>query len=331
VSLLVIDKCDVRVPKGVPFTRDFGKLYPELRNAEKSPFRSSSYYLARGDLRKSGHEAILHVSCKYGDHDHKIELVDAGLHCFQFLVNEVERIFDINPLKLDLMRVDFAADVPGVNVPWFLGRVRAKYKRFHNAGTSAFDYQQLGQKGIQTIYLGKRPNFIRIYDKVAEWQYQYTREEKRAQRSDAEIPSFETKYGISGDSVLTRVERQIGGKIPEQIALPEKNATITTMGDLRLHAADFDPFSKLLLAQGKHAPQPSNFHDVNQYLAVLHARELVSEMGMHAFYQWLNVQTNRNAWRWWNKYGEWVCDSPGITVPEIRERYRDSVSRQLLA
>jgi hypothetical protein len=327
----MIDKCDVRVPNSTDFTPTFGQLYAELRNARKSPFHSSPYYVARGDLRNHGYEAILHMSCKYGKGDHKVELIDVGRHGFEFLTHQLSQIFDINPCNLELMRVDLAADVPDVDVPWFLAHARARYKRFHNAGAAGFEYQQLGMKGIQTIYLGKRPNFIRIYNKTAEWQYQYRRLEQRAVPLGEELPSFESLFGRPESSVLTRVERQIGGKVSEQIQFPAQNKKVKTVGDLRTHAKEFDPFTKLLLIEGRRAPQPSDFSQVNQYLAVMQARHLITQMGMHAFYQWVGVHTNGNAWRWWSNYGQWVCDSPGITAPELYERYRKSVSQQLAA
>ena len=34
------------------------------------------------------------------------------------------------------------------------------------------DYSRTGKVGIETLYLGKRPNFFRIYNKIAEFHYQ---------------------------------------------------------------------------------------------------------------------------------------------------------------
>jgi len=328
--LAMVDKCDARVLSAVPFTREFGKVYADLRNDPKGPFHSSQYYLTAGDLRNYGYEIRLHMNCKYGKGDNKIELLDAGYHSFAFLVNEVQRIFEIDPLQLELIRVDVAADVPDVPVTWFLANARVKGKRFHLAGTGNFEYQQLGQKGIETIYHGKRPNCDRIYNKIAEYEHQYRRFKRRASR-DAEIPSFETLYGMSQNAILTRVERQIGGgKVAEQMKV-SPGISIRTVGDLMKHGRDFNPYSNLELLPRARALQPAYFGDINQYMAVMFARERLEDWGLQPFFQWLNVETNRNARRWLNKYGQWLSDSPGVTVAEIYERYRNSISKQLAA
>jgi len=169
----MIDKLDIRVPGPIPYTPEFSGLYAELRNDPKGPFRSSRLYLAVADLRRYGHDAIIHTHCKFGKGDHKIELIDTGTRGFDYLLNEVGRVYQVNPMGLELIRVDLAADIPRVSVPWFLSHTRAKFKRFHNAGMGGFEYQQMGQKGVQTLYLGRRPNMFRIYDKVAELRHQH--------------------------------------------------------------------------------------------------------------------------------------------------------------
>jgi hypothetical protein len=334
----MIDKFDIRVPGPAPYTPAFFRLYPELRNNPKGPFHASRQYLAVADLRPYGHDVILHTHCKFGKGDHKIELIDTGIRSFEYLLNEVRRIFDVNPSNLELIRVDLATDVPGVPVTWFLSHTRAKFKRFHNAGMGDFEYQQLGQKGIQTLYLGKRPNMFRIYDKVAEWQHQHKKLQRRL-GAGVEIPDFHSFYGVWPDTVLTRVERQIGGgRIAQQIKImgTKETVRVSTVGELRRHAPEFNPFCNLELSQAALPPQPNDFTDINQYMAVMWAREVIPEWGMHAFFQWLNFHTGRNARRWLNRHGPWLPDSvsetaSGISSGELYERYRDSVSKQLAA
>src|SRR5262245_17949289 len=126
----MIDKLDVRVPAATPYSREFSALYAELRNDPKGPFRPSRHYLATADLRPTGYRAILHTHCKFGRGDHKVELIDTSTRGFNEIVNEVTRVFDVNPSGLELIRVDLAADIPGVPVTWFLSHTRAKFKRF---------------------------------------------------------------------------------------------------------------------------------------------------------------------------------------------------------
>src|SRR5712692_6276610 len=161
----MLDKLDIRVPRWTPYTHEFAKVYADLRNDPKGPFSAARHYSAVADLRSYGYEAILHTHCKHGEGDFKVELVDAGNRNMDFLTHELRRMFSIfNTNDLGIMRADFATDVAGVPVSWFLSQARVKFKRFHNAITGGLEYQQLGQKGVQTIYFGKRPNCYRIYD-----------------------------------------------------------------------------------------------------------------------------------------------------------------------
>jgi hypothetical protein len=331
----MIDKLDIRVPRQAEFTPEFSELYAEARNNPRGPFHASRHYLAVADLRSSGHDAILHTYCKFGKGDHKVELIDTGIRSFGYLLDQISGIFSVNPSALEVIRVDLAADVPGVSVPWFLSHARGKFKRFHNVGTG-LEYQQLGQKGIQTLYLGKRPNLYRIYDKVAELQHQYRK--LLRQLDDVEIPALYSFYGIWPDSVLTRVERQIGGgKIAEQIKITRTTgiARVSTLGELLTYAPEFNPFINLELNQSALPPQPIDFSDVNQYMAVMWSRSVIPLWGMHGFRQWLNQHTNGNASRWLKRYGHWLCDADsetsGISSADLYERYRDSVSKQLVA
>jgi len=332
----MIDKLDIRVPGQTFYSPTFDPLYAELRNDPKGPFRSSRHYLAVADLRPFGYDAILHTHGRFGKGDHKVELMDTGIRSFDHMMNEVSRLFDVNPTGLNMIRVDLAADIPAVPVNWFLSHTRARFKRFHNAGMGGFEYQQMGQKGIQTLYLGKRPNMFRIYDKVAEFRHQYEKLRRQAEITDT-FPDLHSFYGVWPDTILTRVERQIGGgKIGQQIKISDrgKATPITTLRDLRAHVAEFNPFANLQLSRSVLPPTPSDFTDINQYMAVMYAREVVPVWGMHAFYQWLNEHTNRNARRWLNKYGHWLPKSEsddGVAAENLYERFRESVSKQIAA
>src|SRR6266496_83050 len=201
---------------------------------------------------------------------------------------------------------------------------------------SASNTSSLGKKEFRHSILGSGPNLFRIYDKVAEWQNQHR--ELRKQAGTAEIPDFHSFYGVWPDTVLTRVERQIGGgKIAQRITIKRENETahVSTLGELRKYAPEFNPFGNLELSQAALPPQPSDFSDINQYMAVIWARAIMPEWGMHAFRQWLNQHTNRNANRWFKRYGHWLSDGSGnsdsINSSDLYERYRESVSKQLAA
>jgi hypothetical protein len=245
----VLDKLEVRVRSSAQFRPQFASLFADLVADPKGPFRSKEHYERTADLRMYGHEVILHLACRHGEPNNKVEFVDSGKHTFDFLLNEVEQIFDVNPMSCGVMRVDCAADMPGVGVLWFHQHARVRWKQFANeigvltlepANASSSLYSQMGKREVQTLNFGKRPNCYRIYDKPAEWRAEYRRirqhgtsalikRMKKAGASaeqiswrlrieginpDADIcdPSFEEIYGVPEHGyTLTRCERQIGG------------------------------------------------------------------------------------------------------------------------
>ena len=100
-------------------------------------------------------------------------------------------------------------NVPNLPLRWFRETLRVDHKRYRAAVTGQPFYSEMGNGDIQTLYFGKRPNLIRIYDKQAEYRHQY-RLLVRTLGKSIEPPLFESVYGFSNpDSILTRVERQI--------------------------------------------------------------------------------------------------------------------------
>ena len=72
------------------------------------------------------------------------------------------------------MRLDLAVDVEGIGVSWFAEHTRVRYKRWL-AKLGVIDAVAMGNREIQTLYYGKRPNVIRIYNKLEEYRVQYQR------------------------------------------------------------------------------------------------------------------------------------------------------------
>ena len=228
------------------------------------------------------------------------------------------------------MRVDLATDVPDVPVSWFQQNMRVQYKRWtadmgHIEGPT--EYSETGRRGIETIYFGKRPNVIRVYNKVAERQYQYSRMLARAKRNDvpvAELRTFEQIYSHTPTGcVLTRVERQIaGGRIPAQIG---------TFGKLRT-LADYDPFDSLIYGgTGQPEPNPENY-DLHEYFAGMGFRFMIERDGIHRTRQFVNKHSTRNGSRTFKRYTDFLPSNRCFTSPkDLCARFRESVSRQLAA
>src|SRR5712691_4097302 len=293
----MIDKLDVRVPRLAPYTPKFAELYRELawtdaqRVMEGKPKRlhSSRYYESVIDLREFGYDAILHSYARLGKNgDHKIELIDTGRLSYSHLHHEIESIFDIDPQKLAVMRVDLATDVPGIPVLWFVGHCRVQYKRWAAEIGQIVEepqYSAMGMKVVQTFYLGKRPNVIRIYDKIAEYRHQYAQLLRKVS-VDAEFPTFEQTFDCLPDAVLTRVERQLaGGRIPPQIDSFKK-----------LRSADsFNPFQRLKFVEGsEQEPRPNNYRS-DVYQRGMAVRRSILEQGLHRTRYLLNEQSPGNA------------------------------------
>ncbi len=323
----MIDKVEVRVPAQAQFSKEFGSLYRELRCSRVDPFRDSRHYTSAGDLRPFGYEAILHMGCtrdKKGNH--KLELLDTGTMSYAGMHNEIERVFDLDARRLDLMRLDLAADVRAVPVEWFMRHVRARYKQWvcdiGQVDSEIREYARMGRQQVQTFYLGKRPNCFRIYDKIAEYHHQYTQLTRRASDA-AELPSFEEAYGYPERGVtLTRVERQMGGgRVP---------AHIDTFGKLKASAA-FNPFERLdFLASGVQEPRIENYGLI-QYAVGMWLRERAEDIGIHRLRALVNKHSGGHASRTFQEYREFLPSEGGITAERLYAIYQESVGRQLAA
>jgi hypothetical protein len=322
----MIDKLDLRVPRRAPFTASFTRLYAELRAMERGPFHAAKHYEFVGDLREYGFRMRLHLYCRMDKaRNHKVELIDAGELTRGEMLREVREVFDVTPSAMGVMRIDFAVDVPEVPVAWFRQTTRVEHKRFRAGLTDAPFYGEMGCGGIQTLYFGKRPNVIRIYDKQAERKQAY-RTMIRRMGKGADVPSFESIYGCSMDeSILTRVERQIGGRVPIELDSFDKVIESGT---------EYKPFSKLkILSQGGAIDWDSNLSfETNctaRYLSELGRRD-----GMQAVDTFVSGYSKGNAGWARRKYEPLMAsaaNAKGITAAKLQERFVSSLRRQLSA
>lgn len=222
------------------------------------------------------------------------------------------------------MRVDLCADVPDVPVSWFLPRLRIRHKRIsHQIGP--LKCEVIGKAGIETISAGRRPNIVRVYDKVAESRMQFRRMMKRCSR-DADPLDFEKEFGFREDAVLTRVERQFGGgRIPD---------AVSTFGKL-IHAPEFNPFDVLEITgdTGARLPSVQECESTTEYLAGMELYRMASEMGLQTVRRWLNKESRGNAARLLKRYHRFLPGSStgSVTVKHLYEIYRASVTQQLAA
>jgi hypothetical protein len=326
----MIDKVDLRVFADAPYSAKFNALYTEIRNSPRGPFRQGRHYLASADLREYGYRVILHTHCIHGERgDHKLELVDTGAMTYAQMAREITDVFDVTPENLHVMRVDLAADVAGVQVAWFARNVLAQFKRC-TSDFSQLDSEglvvRMGKGGMETVYLGKRPNLFRIYNKVAELRKQFERDTRSLRRGAAGefiLPTFQEAFGYPEKGfILTRVERQFGGgRIPDAIG---------TFGALR-NAAAFNPFGPLVFADvGKPDSNPSDY-DLKTYALGRFVRDLVETQGIHRTKQFLNQHSKRNANRILKSVSDFLPSDGAMSKEILFDLYKRSLQNQLAA
>lgn len=364
---MMIDKIEVMLKPGTLFRGELRELDfcspfdPCLQHVKPSKF----YHLV-ADLRPRGFAALLHVGLKLGakkSHGgHKIELLETAKKGVREMEGTIEAIADCDPKSCRLGRIDLAVDVADVSLSWFREHAYVQYKQFicAHAKVEECEYSELGKKVYQTLYFGKRPSCIRIYDKIAERVSHYElwkrRETRAAKKDGIEPPEFPTVQEwlsvelprtkkpfqpdlIPGTSpaeqtllfpVITRVENQLGGRVPE---------SIKTVRQMRGNVLDFNPFSRMKILSGQTVPPGLFDRDSDgrfrftfeKWCALMYVHDNWKVLGAAQMYSMLNRD------RHWNRYRpllkEFIPETgdEGIAELELYERYRDSVSRQLAA
>lgn len=325
----MIDKLELRLPRMTLFRPPVREFMLESRHFENSTrTMGSGRYEWVSDLRPVGIDALLHYGLKRKEGDphegeHKLELLDTGTKSYSGIVAEIEGTVESAIDDLDVMRIDLCADLYEVPVEWFLPRVRVKFKRVaYEMGI--LKYQKIGKAGIQTITAGKRPNIVRIYDKVAEYSEQLRRL-KRKQSRDADEITLKSEFGISEQATITRVERQFGGgRIPREIDCFGKLSNLP----------DYQPFGNIEIMNGNGAKVPTvKKCGLDVWLTGTRLRELQDEWGQQQFRRWMSKRSNGNAARYLKRYSDFLQPSQDslVTTDSLYETYRESVTRQLAA
>jgi hypothetical protein len=325
----MIDKLELRLPRVSLFQAPVREFMAESRFFENSTrTMGSGRYEWVTNLHPVGIDALLHFSLKREERDphegeHKLELQDTGKKRYSDLVAQIERTVEYPADELEVMRIDLCADIYEVPVEWFLPRVRVKYKRVaYQMGN--LKYQLIGKQGIQTITAGKRPNIVRIYDKVAEYEYQL-KKLKRKQSYDADELTLKSEFGISESATITRVERQFGGgRIPVEI---------DRFGKL-INLPDFDPFSNLEVENGSGATMPTLKEcGLDRWLTGTRLRQMKEDMGVQQFRRWMSANSGGNGARYLKRYSDFLqLDADRkLTRESLYETYRASVEMQLAA
>ncbi len=316
----MLDKVEVRVKGYAPFQPELNRFVRELPFAGyNGVVRRSRHYRGAIDARMAlGIDAIIHVHSRWNKQkDHKVEILESGHKTLEEIQKIIGSLFEIDPDECSLMRLDFAADMPGLPIHYAQSSLRVKFKRSSDERGER-DYEMFGGRTLEYFRYGKSPNCIRVYDKQRECQTRHPEFRKRASR-DAEPPTFEECFGFPENSVMTRIERQAGGgKLPRELR---------TFSDLK-YAADYDPFTSVEIV-----PSVFPIPDIRKYGEA----ELVKVLGVHALVVRLGLQNaramlnvNGNAARILQPYYEFQRDIEGaqFSREQIVQSYRESTMRQ---
>jgi len=212
----LIDKLDLRVDQRVRFTQEFREIYDASVRADRSPWRSSPLFVSTADMVEYGYDVRLHLcSTRTSKPIHKLEIYNTGEKSLNEMQNLAASIFDCEPDSLGLMRVDLCADIHGVDVGWFKRHVIISSKQTHREFGTIVPCQTIRRSKAETLYAGVKPNQFRIYNKTEERliRWRWAARKFRRQFPGVEFQSYKEMFGHSETEMITRVERQITGRI----------------------------------------------------------------------------------------------------------------------
>jgi len=159
------------------------------------PFRKSKYFAAVVDMRNvDGTDRLYSIQARGGNHHDRIELLHTGEKRWTEIADLLHQSVkpSVNHESLPVRRADCCADLR-VSVDYLARSVRCQYKRWRSEvgeiefydnyedserGRNRVQFFEIGRRHLETLYLGRFPNPLRVYDKTAETKYRYSREER---------------------------------------------------------------------------------------------------------------------------------------------------------
>jgi hypothetical protein len=252
--------------------------------------------------------AVLHeaTTChiRYRHHD--------GAMSLSAIASEIQQVFDVDPMRLEIMRIDLAVDVPTYSVQWFRQHARVSQARY----TRQFERTVFERKNVETLYFGQRPHIIRIYNKCALRRVEFNRLVRHRTTGDT-IPTFEERYGHSHDDIITRVEHQYGvGRVPK---------TIGTIGRLRENAVEFNPFAKLEFSPIAISEDSLNKISGNFFLKAQGFIRLVERHGFHEAKRTLDTKSHRNTSRFLTELARVIGTDETSEAPDLFSIYKEAI------
>lgn len=345
----MIDKLDVGISSKAPYRRSFAKLMaisesPEWRD---KVWRDGGHYRRRGDLREvSGGElpVILHIGNKHDwKADDKVELVETGILKMSDMRDTIETMYQFEPGESRVIRLDLCSDIEKTPVEWFRNNTYFSHKQNHRT----VPFSEMSSRRAQTIYAGQKPRQIRIYDKTGHRAYLLARETRSIKRWDRieafggtpEKPgsmTFEQRWKYSPDTIVTRIERQMGGGEPKVCGLDR-------MGNLDRLAFGYDPFERIIFSADLATPDYGRRMKPEQRLALDQLRAIAGKDGIaNARDHLFAMCTGRSAegrrrqfYRLWDRYKSFVIPAcggdEGTSRAAVLRSFSRSINQQLAA
>ena len=218
----MIDKLDLMIDPRIAIRKPISERIKWVRACSESIYAETAYVAIGGvDLRlyrdglRSRNKTVP---------DNKIEILKVHRLSARQIMNAIERIFEVDALELRLSRVDFTADVLGYSVDWFRVNCSVKYAQVFNLIASK-------SGSAQTLYYGKSPNSICVYNKGLE----QVKTGIHTSGSATMDPGSDICSADGESKILTRVERRATGS--------KLGRHFKTLGDLLTGAHLFDPFT----------------------------------------------------------------------------------------
>lgn len=273
--LSMLDTIEIPLPSQVYFRKPVTEVIDAMRAPDSEiRYSGSKHYRAVLDLRQyTEQDAFLYLYSKNTGR-HKVVFIDAGEKTKGQMLDTLAGIVEGHPEMLETSRVDACANVEGTSVSWFARSVRARMKQWQatfgniqlkDSGGRSFDLSEMGKRELHGMYIGKRANCFRVYDKLAERRKAYSRELRRHELEAAALlaekcldpvpwssipkdlqrgfarrvlnsarrmypfPSFEDWFGSQCTGGMTGVLRQMelpGQEQPEQLSLSPRMAVV---------------------------------------------------------------------------------------------------------
>lgn len=196
---LMIDKLETPIDSPGRLSAALYEIRREVLSDSKHrsiPFSPDKHYRGRVDMRKvDGTDRMFHVEARAGNHWDKIELLHTGDKTWDGMATLLSMSVNGDFEKLPVRRADCAVD-SDLSVEWYAKSIRCQWKRWRSEvgeielldeNRKHMQFMDIGRRRLETMYLGRKPNPLRVYDKTAETVHRFKRAERQHYRAAMDL------------------------------------------------------------------------------------------------------------------------------------------------